>query len=63
MPQVWRSPDAYVIDDNGMLNSADQPYSVRIAADCHGASHVPSEVRPSSEMRPSAWVPSALVMK
>src|SRR2546423_1690846 len=63
MAHVWCSAAAYLIDDNGMLNSADQPYSVRAAADCQGASQVASDVRPSSEMRPSACVPSALVMK
>ena len=35
----------------------------RFAADVHGASQLDSRLRPSSEIRPSAWVPRAFVMK
>lgn len=63
MPQVRPSPATYLIDEKGTAISADHPHSVRRVADCHGASQLPSFVRPSSATRMSSCVPRTLTAK
>ncbi len=51
------------VNPSGMAISVDQPDSSRRVTALQGASQLESTVRPSSAIRPSASVPSGLVMK